>query len=64
MKGYGKSGASTKGAGSCATSAAGKGLAPRSGATNTGPGPKIPAGAPPPSSKGSISYPQPAVGGK
>jgi hypothetical protein len=61
MKKY-SSGASTKGAGSCATSAI-KGLAPRSGATNTGPGPKIPAGAPPPSSKGSISYPKSAVGG-
>lgn len=60
MKGYG---ASTKGAGSCATSAI-KGLAPKAGPVDKGPGPKIPAGAPPPSSKGSISYPKSAVGGK
>lgn len=33
-------------------------LVPRTGASNIGPGPKLPAGAPPPSSKGSISYPK------
>lgn len=31
---------------------------PRKAKSNIGPGPKTPAGAPPPSSKGSISYPK------
>ena len=38
-------------------------LQPRQGKTNAGAIAR-PAGAPPPSSKGSISYPKPAVGGK
>lgn len=33
-------------------------LAPREGKSNIGPGPVKPPGAPPPSSKGSISYPK------
>lgn len=55
---YGSGCASTKGAAKGVTSAI-KGLAPKSGPSDIGPGPKIPAGAPPPSSKGSISYPKP-----
>lgn len=34
-------------------------LQPRQGASNIGPGPVVPKGAPPPSSKGSIAYPKP-----
>jgi hypothetical protein len=33
-------------------------LVPREGASNIGPGPCCPKGAPPPASKGSISYPK------
>lgn len=39
-------------------------LDPRKGPSPIGPGPVVPKGSPPPSSKGSISYPKPAVGGK
>lgn len=39
-------------------------LAPRPGPAPIGPGPKLPAGAPPPKSKGSISYPKQVGRGK
>lgn len=41
-----------------AVKTAGACLAPRQGPSNIGPGPVVPKGAPPPSSKGSISYPK------
>jgi hypothetical protein len=40
------------------------GLQPRPGPAPIGPGPCIPAGAPPPKSKGSISYPKQVGKGK